>query len=226
MIILAVDTASKSCSVAIASQHSVLSEITSVTQNTHSRHLMGMIESAIRLSGISKQELDGYAVTIGPGSFTGLRIGISTMKGLSEATGKPVAGISSLDALAVSFSFSVLPVCAMLDARRGEVYYAWYHFKDGAMVKKNQDSVASPESVSGNWKTPCLFVGDGAEVYREVLIDQNKGDVFFSQPSQNMIRAANVGYLGMEKIHRPDALDTVLIPYYIRKCDAVYKNEC
>lgn len=225
MIILAADTASKSCSVAIVSEHSVLSEITIVTQKTHSRYLMEMIESAIRRSGISKQELDGYAVTKGPGSFTGLRIGISTMKGLSEATGKPIVGVSSLDALAVSFSFSAFPVCSMLDARRGEVYYAWYQFTDGVMKKQNQDSVAFPKSVFADWKTPCLFVGDGSEVYREVLMDQNRGNVFFSPPSQNMIRAAHVGYLGIEKIHNQDTLDNALTPHYIRKCDAVYKNE-
>jgi tRNA threonylcarbamoyladenosine biosynthesis protein TsaB len=226
MIILAVDTASKSCSVAIMSEHSILSEITIVTQKTHSRYLMEMIEFAIHRSGISKQDLDGYAVTKGPGSFTGLRIGISTMKGFSEATGKPIVGVSSLDALAVSFSFSAFPVCAMLDAKRGEVYYAWYHFTDGTMKKQKQDAVASPKFISADLETPCLLVGDGSEVYREVLMDQNRRDVFFSLPSQNMIRAAHVGYLGIEKIHNHDTLDTVLIPHYIRKCDAVYKNEC
>ena len=225
MNILAVDTASNSCSVAVVSEQKVLSEISVVTRETHSKHLMGMIESAVLRSGIPKHELDGYAVTQGPGSFTGLRIGISTLRGFSEATGKPIVGVSSLDALAASFFFSAIPVCTMLDARRGEVYFAWYSFEDGTMKRETAEDVAPPASVLFNRNGPCLFVGDGSEAYREIIAGQNTKKVFFSRPSQNSIRAAHVGYLGIEKLQRQDRLDAQLIPRYIRKCDAERKRE-
>ena len=106
MKILALDTAAKSCSVAIVDKESVLAELTLCREQTHSKHLMEMINTTIELSGIIVSELDGFAVTRGPGSFTGLRIGISSIKGLAAATCKPLVGVSSLDALAMQCFFS------------------------------------------------------------------------------------------------------------------------
>ncbi|MBW2597806.1 MAG: tRNA (adenosine(37)-N6)-threonylcarbamoyltransferase complex dimerization subunit type 1 TsaB [Deltaproteobacteria bacterium] len=92
MKILAVDTATKSCSVAVVQEKSLLAEITTGRKQTHSKHLMEMINRVMGLSGLSLSELDGFAVTRGPGTFTGLRIGISSVKGLSAASGKPIVG--------------------------------------------------------------------------------------------------------------------------------------
>jgi tRNA threonylcarbamoyladenosine biosynthesis protein TsaB len=223
MNILAVDTASRSCSVAVLSEQRVLSEISILTKETHSIHLMEMVESAVRWSGISRQELDGYAVTMGPGSFTGLRIGISTMKGFAEANGKPIVGVSSLDALALSFSFSSIPVFSMLDAGRGEVYFAVYCFQDGVMKTKTREMVAPPQRITADRKEKCLFVGDGSEAYRETIQDGYGRNALFSEPSRNSIRAAHVAVLGIEIMHRQGIPDTELIPHYIRQCDAEYK---
>ncbi len=224
MKILAVDTASKSCSVAILNEEKIFAEISNATGETHSKHLMGMIESAIRSSGVSKKDLDAYAVSIGPGSFTGLRIGISTVKGFSEATGKPAAGVSSLDALAFGFSASNLLICSMLDARRSEVYFSCNRFRDGVMTRVVEEGVMDPGRVASSIKEPCLFVGDGSIVYRKVISEKAAEEVFFDQPERNAIRAANVGYLGMKKIQKGEVCEKSLVPRYIRKCDAEVKK--
>ncbi|MGD9326825.1 MAG: tRNA (adenosine(37)-N6)-threonylcarbamoyltransferase complex dimerization subunit type 1 TsaB, partial [Desulfobacterales bacterium] len=100
MKILALDTATQSCSVAIIDGEQLLAELTRANVKTHSRHLMDLIETVCLAADLSVRDMDGFAVTIGPGSFTGLRIGISTIKGLAFSLSKPVAGVSSLEALA------------------------------------------------------------------------------------------------------------------------------
>jgi len=221
MKILAVDTASRSCSVAIINEEKIFAEIFNTSRETHSKHLMGMIESAIRMSGLTRKALDAYSVSIGPGSFTGLRIGISTIRGLSEASGKPAAGVSSLDALASGFFDSKVLVCSMLDAKRGEVYFSCTRFREGEMVRIVEEGVMDPGSVASAIHEPCLFVGDGSVEYRKVILEKASEKVFFAQPEErNAIRAAGVGYLGLKQITNPNGFRNSLMPRYIRKCDA------
>jgi tRNA threonylcarbamoyladenosine biosynthesis protein TsaB len=221
MKILAVDTASKSCSTAVVSEEGVLAEITQVTGETHAKHLMGMIDNAVQLSGLAPSDLDGYAVTIGPGSFTGLRIGISTVKGLSAASGKPVAGISSLDALAALFSFASPWVCAMLDARRGEVYSSLYQFGNSQLIHKTSERALSAAEAVAVIKAPCLFVGDGSVVYRDTIQEIIGNRAIFAPDFQNHINAAAVGRLGMEKFNTREIQPAEnLVPFYLRKSDA------
>ena len=221
MKILAVDTASKSCSTAVVSEETLLAEITQVTDETHAKHLMGMIDTVVDLSGLVPSDLDGYAVTIGPGSFTGLRIGISTIKGLSAASGKGVAGVSSLDALATPFSCSSQWVCAMLDARRGEVYSSLYQFEGGRLIQKSQEQVLPPAEAVAGTTVPCLFVGDGSMVYRQIIQDTISELAIFAPDFHNCIKAAAVGQLGMEKFKaRTINPAENLVPFYLRKSDA------
>ncbi|MFV9647000.1 MAG: tRNA (adenosine(37)-N6)-threonylcarbamoyltransferase complex dimerization subunit type 1 TsaB, partial [Desulfobacterales bacterium] len=161
MKILAVDTAVKSCSVAIVDKESVLVEFTLGIEQTHSKHLMEMINTAIKLSGIIVSELDGFAVTRGPGSFTGLRIGISSIKGLAAATRKPLVGVSSLDALAMQCVFSQYLICPFLDARRGEVYFSRYRFNGDVLKKEIDEQVLPPGEAVCDINEACIFVGDG-----------------------------------------------------------------
>ena len=126
MIILAIDTASRSCSVAVVDGDGIMAEINDASGETHSRHLMAMVDQAVAMSVKRIGAIEGYAVTRGPGSFTGLRIGISAAKGLAEAAGRPLAGVSSLEALAWQVAQSDAIILPMLDARRKEVYAARY----------------------------------------------------------------------------------------------------
>ena len=144
MIILAVDTATTSCSVAIIDKKCVLAEITLLREETHSKHLMDMIHTAIGFSGLKLSDLDGFAVVRGPGSFTGLRIGITTVKGLAAGLKKPLVGISSLEALAMQASHSPYLICPLLDARRGEVYFSRYRFDRGPFKRGGEGASLCP----------------------------------------------------------------------------------
>lgn len=146
MKILAVDTTEQSCSVAIVEEQVPICEAFHMNHMTHSRTLMDMIVHMVEnRAGIKIDDLDAFVVSCGPGSFTGLRIGISVVKGLAFATSKPSAGISSLDAIACQFFCSSVPVCVMMDAKRGEVYCAVYRFINGRLIQKSQEMVLSPE---------------------------------------------------------------------------------
>ena len=145
MRILAVDTSTRSCSIAVVDGSDLLAEITSGNGQTHSRHLMAMIDSALGLAGLNLSMIDGLAFTCGPGSFTGLRIGISTILGLSASTGKPIAGISGLDALAMQAAAPDILICPMIDGRRNEVYCARYRWVNDALVKEMAEQVLSQE---------------------------------------------------------------------------------
>jgi tRNA threonylcarbamoyladenosine biosynthesis protein TsaB len=135
MKILALDTATNSCSVAIMDSGVVCAELTSANNQTHSKHLMTMIDTVCEVSRLEIETMDGFGVTIGPGSFTGLRIGISTVKALAWSLKKPVVGISSLDALARQCIAGPYPICTLLDARKQEVYCCRYHYHADELKK-------------------------------------------------------------------------------------------
>lgn len=227
MKILALDTATESCSVAVADtatpslKTGTLAELTNVTRQTHSRHLMEMIRTALGMSGLALADLDGFAVAKGPGSFTGLRIGISTVKGLATALGKPVAGISNLDALAFPFAFWPHLICTLVDARKKEVYFAGYRTDGGVLKKEMADTVCTPDAAISQIDAPCLFVGNGALLYQELIADKLGERVCFAPSFYNTIRASTLVSLSLEKFETGNTDDVAaFVPHYIRKSDA------
>jgi tRNA threonylcarbamoyladenosine biosynthesis protein TsaB len=221
MRILAVDTAAKSCSVAIMAAGSLSAELITLKDETHSKHLMELIHKVLGMAGFRVGELDGLAVTIGPGSFTGLRIGVSTVKGLAHALNKPVVGVSSLDALAWQCADRSHLICALLDARKGEVYSATYRFENDTLTQKSLENVTAPEVAVEGLKEPCVFIGSGAQLYRRNIINVLGNLANFVPEDQNIIRASSVGFLSMEKFKTHDTSEAAgLVPHYIRKSDA------
>lgn len=225
MKILALDTATQSCSVAIIDDELLLAELTRANVKTHSRHLMDLIETVCLVAALSVRDMDGFAVTIGPGSFTGLRIGISTIKGLAFSLSKPVAGVSSLDALAWQCAQSAYLICPLLDARKKEVYACRYRFKNNELKRDIPERVvSSAEAVSGI-REPCIFVGNAAKIYREIISDKLGELAHFASQSQHTIRASSIAWLGMSGFHRKQTKDVaMLVPHYIRKPDAEIKG--
>ena len=147
MNLLAVDTSTRSCSVAVMTGDRIASELTSVSSRTHTTHLMAMIREALALAHTEPAALDGFAVTVGPGSFTGLRIGISTVKGLAFACGKPCVGISSLEALAAACPPHPHAICSVMDARKGQVYTAVFRQKGAGVLRIGEERAVSPEDL-------------------------------------------------------------------------------
>lgn len=225
MKILAVDTATKTCSVAVVNEDAALSEITLARDQTHSKHLMEAIHSAIRLSGLDFSDIDGFAVTKGPGSFTGLRIGISLVKGLAAASGKPVVGISTLDAISLPYSLSEGLICPLLDARKGEVYFSRYRSVSGCLIKELDEHVLPPKEAVEDISAPCLFIGDGAFVYKTLLIEQLGNLAKFPPAYRNTIHATSVAHFALQKFKNNTHENIAsFVPQYIRRSDAEFKK--
>jgi len=221
MKILAVDTATKSCSVAIAQKETILAEVTLVSEQTHSKHLMEVIKSVSRLSGIAISDLDGFAVTKGPGSFTGLRIGLATVKGLAAASGKPMVGISSLKCLAIQSFVPSFNICPIIDARKGEVYWAFYRYDDNQLQQLCPEQVTSPRIFLTDIQEPCVFVGNGARLYQDVIGLKLGNLAHFVPDSHSIIRGATVAYLSQKRFEKGNFDDaSSLTPCYIRRSDA------
>jgi tRNA threonylcarbamoyladenosine biosynthesis protein TsaB len=221
MRILAVDTSTRSCSVAVVDGSDLLAEITSGNGQTHSRHLMAMIDSALELTGINLSMMDGLAFTSGPGSFTGLRIGISTILGLSAATGKPIAGISGLDALAMQAAAPDILICPMIDGRRNEVYCARYRWINEGLVQEMAEQVLSPELAITGLNSQALFAGNGAQLYQALIRDRLGDCARFALNCQNTLRASTVAWIGMKRFEIGDVDDIFSFePMYIRRPDA------
>ena len=221
MNLLAVDTSTTSCSVALFKDNRLQVETIYAAGKSHSRHLLSMIHTILETCGCDPADIGGIAVSRGPGTFTGLRIGISTVKGLALATGASVVGISSLAALAFPFSGLDGSVVAMIDARRGEVYHARYRGGSGSPEPATRPAVCTPESAAAALPVGSILVGSGAVLYREVF-ETRCPHIRFADATQHVIRAASVGRLAMTRFRR-QAIDSTegLIPEYIRQSDAL-----
>jgi tRNA threonylcarbamoyladenosine biosynthesis protein TsaB len=221
MKILSVDTSTATCTVGVAKGDNLLAELVHSNGQTHVRHLMGMIHEALGTAGVSIREIDGFAVVTGPGTFTGLRIGIGTVKGLACALSRPIVGVTSLAALAAQADLSTKLVCPVIDARRGEVYYGLYAPAKGEPVPASMHHVAPPSELVKNIRDSCQFIGNGARLYREVF-EADLGPLFQLSPScRDSICAETLSRLALKQFqkHSTQKLSGVA-PYYIRRSDA------
>lgn len=168
-LVLAADTATRMNAVALCRGGEILAETLTDGQRTHAERLMDMAAWVLREGGASLEAVDLLAISTGPGSFTGLRIGVSAWKGLALARGIPLIGVPTLDAMTLLAGMHDGMVCPMLDARMKEVFAAVYRFRDGEREKIRPDAVCPAEAVIAELEGPALFLGDGAEAYREQI---------------------------------------------------------
>lgn len=224
MKILAIETSTMLGGVAIMDEEGLIAEIRLNVKSTHSERLMRGVDLALRLAELQTSDIDVYCISIGPGSFTGLRIGLSTVKGFAFATGKPVVAVPTLDAFAWNLPFSVYPVCPMLDARKKEVYTALYKWGEGEFKKIIPESSAGPDEFIRDIKGPVIFLGEGARLYRETLLSIMGRNAIFAPPDRDVPSAASVAHLGLKKALLGEFSDPVtLTPFYIRKSEAEIK---
>ena len=174
MKILALETSAKSVSVAVTEDGVPLASSYQNTGLTHSRTLMPLLDAMLTSSGLELQDMDALAVAAGPGSFTGLRIGVSALKGLAWAAEKPCCGVSTLEAMARNLAhMDALIVCAM-DARRNQVYNALFRARGGALERLTPDRAIGIEELAKELadisaETGKIVVGDGAQLcYTEI----------------------------------------------------------
>lgn len=221
-LLLALETSGNSGSVALVLRDRCLAEYSLQTDAIHSKRLLGAIEFLLNQAQVGWPDLDAIAISLGPGSFTGLRVGLSTAKGLAMAAEKPLLGISALDALASQFPFVTQQICAVIDARKKEVYAALYAADGTATVQRRSDYlVLPPEALAARLDTPTILAGDGALLYRQ-LFREKLQDLALEAPHEtHFLRAAAVGRAALAKWDAHDFLSPATsVPDYIRASDA------
>lgn len=221
MYILGIETATKTGGVAIVSETGVLAEYTLNIEVTHSERLMSTVDRVLKDTGFTLADIDGYGVSIGPGSFTGLRIGLSTIKGLAFTTGKPVAAVPTLKALAWNIPFSRYPICPLLDARKKEVYAALYRHDGTNYVQEMPDAVISLAELAGTLSGDVLFTGEGARLFAGDIQKFFGYRAHFAPLSSSVPSAASVAEIALMMLKAgqqtvPDAI----VPMYIRRPEA------
>ncbi len=227
MKILAIETATLMGGVALTSEDGLLAELRVSVKTTHSEQLMALVDRVLKSSETALREIDAFAVSIGPGSFTGLRIGLSTVKGFSVITGKPVLPVSTLEALAYQIPFSNHPLCPILDARKGELYTALFRFKESQKIQRLwEDQVRSPSALAEQISHPAIFLGNGLLHYGERL-KKNLGDKLIFAPKQFWFPSAlNIAELARQKWHEGSFdLSKPVLPHYVRRSEAEVKWE-
>ncbi len=221
MKLFALSTAEQGASMALFEGHEMLCSSYWDSRQTHSRRLMAMVEQMIKVqAGLTLEEIDGFIAAKGPGSFTGLRIGISVVKGLAYSFSKPCAGISSLDGIAYGFNLSQAPVCVMMDAKRNEVYTALYRFEQGGLIRKSDEVVCSPEHAVNMAGSSALFVGSGSKAYKEKILALTNKKANFSMPSMDGVSASAMIRVALESSSLFESEGNGLVPVYLRKSDA------
>jgi len=210
-----------------AGSEKIIGEHTLNLPGTHSARLMPAIDQLFQEASRSIADLQGIALSLGPGSFTGLRIGVSTVKGLAYALKVPVAGVPTLDALAQNLSFAASLVCPVLDARKKEVYAALFS-GDGAgrLVKISEDWVLTPEVLCSRINEPVIFLGSGVEVYQDFFQKKLGPQALFAPPELSLPRAVSVARLSLPHFKSGRTLDLFsFTPTYIRRSEAELRQE-
>ncbi|MBC2579710.1 tRNA (adenosine(37)-N6)-threonylcarbamoyltransferase complex dimerization subunit type 1 TsaB [Clostridium sp. DJ247] len=223
MKILSLDTATESATCAVLDDNRLLGEITFNYKKQHSVVVMSMIDTLLKNIQLNIGSLDGFVVSKGPGSFTGLRIGASVIKGLSQGSGKPFVGVSSLDALAYNLAYTPGIICPILDALRGNVYTALYKFQDEKLKLISDYMIISIDdliSMLNKHNEPVYFIGDAIPNFKEHLM-LNMRDITFSPVHLNVVKAASLGELGLNLLNQGISDDLYSFsPFYIRKSQA------
>ena len=223
MKILAIDTSCTVATAAVMDDNKLLGEYYIDDKLTHSQKLMPMIDALLTELSLTPKDIDVFAVSVGPGSFTGLRIGIATAKGLAAGTGKEMVGVSTLKAMAYRHPMCSYGIMPMIDARNAQVFCGKYKF-DGGCQMLLEPQVKNIDDIIDEITTPTLVMGDGAIKYKEALA-ANK-NILFAPPHLSMPSAASVCTAAMDEIKKnglksPDEVNAV----YIRKSQAEQEKE-
>ena len=225
MKLLAIETSTMIGSVALADDDELLVEYQIGIQATYSDTLFPVIDHMLKHTNVSIQEVDAFALAQGPGSFTALRIGISVIKGLALANNKPVIAIPSLDGLAHNMCFSNMLVCPLINARKDEVYTAFYRRGDGHTLNKlTPDRAIVPDILLDEIREEVVFLGDGTDRYRDLIIRKLNDNVFFSPLHLKYPRASAIAQLAFKKLTVNEVSDIdVMTPIYVRQPEAETK---
>jgi tRNA threonylcarbamoyladenosine biosynthesis protein TsaB len=229
MRILALDTSTNVASVAILEDDVVIGEYSCNKGKTHSQRLMPMIQSLLEKVGLCATDMDAFSASIGPGSFTGLRIGVTTVKSMAFAAGKPVISVNTLDALACNLSMSKALLCPIIDARNNQVFTAIYKYVNGKLERLTDylgihinELVDIIRSMEGE----IILLGDACTMHRDYFVSELGERLSIAPPNTVLAKASSVAVLA-----RNAFLDGKLescydmVPFYLRKSQAERERE-
>ncbi|MGD1010160.1 MAG: tRNA (adenosine(37)-N6)-threonylcarbamoyltransferase complex dimerization subunit type 1 TsaB [Candidatus Aminicenantales bacterium] len=226
MLILAVDTTTPSGSVALLRDAELLGEFDLESPSTHSARLLRSVDLLLQANALDIQAVDAYAVAAGPGSFTGIRIGLSAVKALAFASGRMVAPVSTLEALASKIAGpSVRLACPVLDAKKGEIYAALIEFRSGRPTELIPQGAYDPDTFFARLPAHRLtsFIGNGLTLYRDKLLAYVRDKARF--PRRSPFIAAEVGRIGHRMLLEGKGVPASgLEPVYFRKSQAEEKR--
>ncbi|KNF09622.1 tRNA threonylcarbamoyladenosine biosynthesis protein TsaB [Gottschalkia purinilytica] len=224
MKVLAIDTSSTVATVAIMDDEKLIGEYTINDKMTHSQKLMPIIRDIMKASDLNIDEIDVFGVSKGPGSFTGLRIGIATIKSLAHSVEKDVVGISTLDALAFNIPFSNGIIVPIMDARRERVFTGIYKWESGGLHIIRENMVIEVDELMKILKERpenIIFNGDGTLVYKDKIIKELGDKSIFAPKHANMARASSIAELTMAQAKEGKTESYLtLVPNYLRESQA------
>jgi tRNA threonylcarbamoyladenosine biosynthesis protein TsaB len=225
MKVLGIDTSTSCGSVGLVDDQGVIADTLLNLPVTHSERLLAAIGGVLDQSSCTLTDLNGIAISLGPGSFTGLRIGVSVVKGLAFATGLPVVGVSTLDALAAQVAPTSYAICPILDARKAEVYTALYRYEGGTRVKRlTPYRAVRPEELVAQIREKTIFIGDGTRAYGDYFRNTLPSLALFPSLPLRVPHGSVVATLGLELLQRGETLDVpAFIPIYVRPSEAEMK---
>lgn len=223
MKVLGIDTSSLAASVAVIEDNKLICEYTINTKKTHSQKLMLMLENMLSISDIDINDIDIVSVCEGPGSFTGLRIGMATAKAIAHANNLPIVGVNSVELLAGNMNLCDKKICSILDAQRTQVYTGKYTFTDGELVelegvdvKEIDDLIEELKNSNEDW----ILVGEAVYKYEDKIKDID--NIHIPAPSHNVSRASSLCSIAMNKYHKNINVQNcyTINPMYVRKSQA------
>lgn len=224
MKVLSIDTSTKCLSMAVLEESGTICELSRITPMQHSSLLFPMMDDCLKKAGITIKAIDGFAVSLGPGSFTGLRIGVAAMKGLAFSLGRPIVGIPTLDVIAENAKPDKYKVVPILDAKRGQVYSAIYTFNGQHIKRLSEDMVIDIDGLLEKIDDKVMFLGEGLERYQDVIKEKSNGMALFAPRKSWFPRASVVARHGIRRLKSgpPDSTYDIS-PIYHRRPEAEEK---
>ncbi|SHE73865.1 tRNA threonylcarbamoyladenosine biosynthesis protein TsaB [Caldanaerobius fijiensis DSM 17918] len=221
MKVLAIDTATALASVALTEEDKVIAECSVSNIKTHSKVLMPIISKIFDMASLKPEDIDVIGVSIGPGSFTGVRIGVATAKGMAISLKKPLIGISTLDGLAQNTPFVDSIICPILDAREHQVNNALYRFEKNALKRLTDYRAIDIDELLSElkeYRESIIFSGDGVFLYKDILIETLAEKALLAPVNAIMPRASSIAHLAAKRAKEGTSSSSLsVVPIYLKK---------
>jgi tRNA threonylcarbamoyladenosine biosynthesis protein TsaB len=224
--ILGIDTSSKFLNIALSEDKDIIKEESYLLDRKHASQLVPKIMGILKRSKVPVKNIGAFIIGIGPGSFTGLRIGVSAIKGFNIASGKPCVGVASMDSIACNAKENDKDIVPIIDARRGQVYSAIYRRKGGRIIRKSEYLLMPVEKLMEKIKGDAVFLGDGISLYKENIEKLNKNAIFLEEncwypKAGNLIK---LGFSRIRKSKKPGLGKLIPIYLYPEDCQVKYSG--